>query len=72
VDQERIQALAETYDLAFNSWDIESQEVKDAKRRFWILLEESYSEDCPDQNPPYDDYRRQAVLQCKRWLSKGN
>ncbi len=72
MDQHTLKELAEFYDLAFNSWEIDLPAVKDAKRHFWILLEAGYDADCPEGRPPYDEYRRQAVLQCKRWLSKGN
>lgn len=72
MEAEDIDRLAPAYDRAFNSWDIDSPVVKEAKAGFWRILEACYERDCPDGKPAFDEYRRKAVARCKRWLAKGN
>jgi len=44
-----IEELAPLYDRAFNSWDIDSHDVKESKQLFGKLLQEHYETDCPDK-----------------------
>lgn len=72
MDPADIEELAPLYDRAFNSWDIDSHDVKESKQLFGKLLQQHYETDCPNKQPNFIDYRREVLRKCKAWLQKGN
>ena len=70
--QKDIEILAEYYDLGFQSFDIENEGAKQAKSDFYARLESHYSEDCPNEELAFRDYRREAIKKCREWLKKNS
>jgi len=72
MDEEQFSQLVNLYDRFANALDFESPDAIEAESGFFALLNELFEQERRQNSSiQFDDFKRAAILRCKRRIASG-